>query len=78
MIRHKPNPFPFDQLEMLLKKEIGACFHLTDKAPGLKEMLKLRLNRPVVFFDEMNLGLSVPGNPQNVSYPALGGLLSIS
>ena len=51
-------------------------FHLPDKDPGLKEMLKLRLTNPVVFFDEMNLGLSVPGDPQNVSYPALGGLLA--
>jgi len=51
-------------------------FHLPDKDPGLKEILKLRLTNPVVFFDEMNLGLSVPGDPQNVSYPALGGLLA--
>jgi Tfp pilus assembly protein PilN len=51
-------------------------FNLTDKDPGLKERLKLRLTQPVVFFDEMNLGLSVPGDPQNVSYPALGGLLA--
>ncbi len=50
--------------------------HLPDKDPGLKEMLKLRITNPVVFFDEMNLGLSVPGDPQNVSYPALGGLLA--
>jgi hypothetical protein len=28
MIRHEPDPFPFDQLEMLLKEKIGARFHL--------------------------------------------------
>jgi Tfp pilus assembly protein PilN len=71
-----------DTLEKLLPNQSSTAlpcpvfFHLTDKDPGLKERLKLRLSRPVVFFDEMNLGLSVPGNPQNVSYPALGGLLS--
>jgi Tfp pilus assembly protein PilN len=71
-----------DTLEKLLPNQSLAdpprpvFFHFTEKDPGLKEMLKLRLSRPVVFFDEMNLGLSVPGNPQNVSYPALGGLLA--
>ena len=71
-------------LEKLLPNQSSSAppwpvlFHLTDKDPGLKEMLKLRLTHPVVFFDEMNLGLSVPGDPQKVSYPALGGLLSLS
>jgi Tfp pilus assembly protein PilN len=71
-----------DALEKLLPNQslsalpCPVLFHLTDKDPGLKEMLKRRLTQPVVFFDEMNLGLSVPGDPQQVSYPALGGLLA--
>jgi general secretion pathway protein L len=50
--------------------------HLADANPALKEMLKLRLTRPVIFSDELNLRLPLPGNPRNVSYPALGGWLS--
>ena len=50
--------------------------HLADANPTLKEMLKVRLTRPVIFSDELNLRLPLPGNPRNVSYPALGGWLS--
>jgi Tfp pilus assembly protein PilN len=71
-----------DTLEKLLPDQSLASpprpvfFHLADKDPSLKEILRERLTRPVVFFDEMNLHLSVPGNPRTVSYPALGGLLA--
>jgi Tfp pilus assembly protein PilN len=71
-----------DTLEKLLPNQALASpprpvfFHLAEPRPTLKEMLKLRLTRPVVFSDEMNLRLPLPGNPRNVSYPALGGWLS--
>jgi Tfp pilus assembly protein PilN len=71
-----------DTLEKLLPDHALAgpsrpvFFHLADKNPSLKEMLKARLTRPVVFFDEMNLQLSIPGNPRTVSYPALGGWMA--
>ena len=71
-----------DTLERLLPNQALASsplpvfFHLAEPGPALKEMLKARLNRPAVFSDEMNLRLPLPGNPRNVSWPALGGWLS--
>jgi Tfp pilus assembly protein PilN len=71
-----------DTLEKLLPNQPLASpprpvfIHLADANPTLKEMLKVRLTRPVVFSDELNLRLPLPGNPRNVSYPALGGWLS--
>ncbi len=71
-----------DTLEKLLPNQALASpprpvfFHLAEPNPTLKEMVKLRLTRPVVFSDEMNLRLPLPGNPRSVSYPALGGWLS--
>ena len=71
-----------DALEKLLPNQAltspprPVFFHLADTQPTIKEMLKARLTRPFFFSDEMNLRLPLPGNPRNVSYPALGGWLS--
>lgn len=50
-------------------------FYLADKNPALRELLKVRLNRPVAFLEETDLRLNLE-RPQEVSFTALGGLLS--
>jgi Tfp pilus assembly protein PilN len=50
-------------------------FNLADKDPSLKELLKVRLTRPVGFMDETDVRLNQE-RPQEVSSAALGGLLS--
>ncbi len=50
-------------------------FHLADKDPSLKELLKVRVTRPVGFMDETDLRLNQE-RPREVSSAALGGLLS--
>jgi hypothetical protein len=50
-------------------------FNLADKDPSLKELLKVRLTRPIGFMDETDVRLNQE-RPQEVSSAALGGLLS--
>jgi Tfp pilus assembly protein PilN len=48
---------------------------IPDSDPSLKESIKLRLNLPIKFLGETDLGLIVPGGRQNVPYAAVGSLL---
>jgi Tfp pilus assembly protein PilN len=64
----EPDPEAADPSRPLL-------IHLVDKNPALRELLKIRLNRPVAFLDETDLRLNLE-RPQEVPFTALGGLLS--
>lgn len=55
--------------------DLPLLFNLADKDPALKELLKVRLTRPVGFMDETDLRLNV-ARPREVPFTALGGLLS--
>jgi Tfp pilus assembly protein PilN len=55
---------------------VPILFNLAEKNPALKELLKMRLTRSVGFLDETDLRLNLE-RPQEVSFTALGGLLSL-
>jgi len=50
-------------------------FLLKDKSPGLKELLKLRIDLPVRILNETDIKLMLPGPPSEIPYAAIGGVL---
>jgi Tfp pilus assembly protein PilN len=53
-----------------------AVIHFKNKNSALKEMVKSRLERPVTFMEESNIGLGNLGpNPKQIPYGAVGGVL---